>query len=84
MDISDGFLDVYAITKKMKALRAVSQHIFHHQVSDQDIGVYHWRGKEIKVESNPRQDVWIDGELGGKTPFIVTAVPRALEIVVPV
>jgi YegS/Rv2252/BmrU family lipid kinase len=83
VDIGDGYLDLYAITKKMKALRAVSQHIFRHQESDQDIGVYHWQGKEIKVESNPRQDVWIDGELGGKTPFTVTAMPQALDIVVP-
>jgi diacylglycerol kinase family enzyme len=83
VDISDGFLDLYAITKRMKPLRAMSQHIFRHQESDEDFGVYHWRGKEIKIESNPRQDVWIDGEMGGKTPFTVTAVPEALEIVVP-
>jgi YegS/Rv2252/BmrU family lipid kinase len=83
VDISDGYLDLYAITKDLKALRAMSQHIFRHQETDQDLGVYHWRGKEITLEANPRQDVWIDGELGGKTPFTVTAMPKALEIVVP-
>ncbi len=83
VDISDGYLDLYAITKDLRALRAVSQHIFRHQETDQDLGVYHWRGKEITLEANPRQDVWIDGELGGRTPFTVTAMPEALEIVVP-
>jgi len=83
VDISDGYLDLYAITKDLKALRAVSKHIFRHQETDQDLGIYHWRGKEISLEANPRQDVWIDGELGGKTPFTVTAMPEALEIVVP-
>jgi YegS/Rv2252/BmrU family lipid kinase len=83
VDISDGYLDLYAITKDLKTLRAMSQHIFRHQETDQDLSVYHWRGKEISLEANPRQDVWIDGELGGKTPFTVTAMPKALEIVVP-
>ena len=81
VDISDGYIDLYAITKSIRPLRAVSQHIFNFQGSD--TGVYHWRAKEISVEADPIQDVWIDGELGGQTPFTVTAVPKALEVVVP-
>ena len=81
VDISDGYLDLYAVKKGMKPLRAVSQHIFNHKGAD--TGVYHWRGKEITIESDPVQDVWIDGELGGQTPFTVNAMPQALEIVVP-
>jgi diacylglycerol kinase family enzyme len=83
VDISDGYLDLYAVTKRMKPLRAVSKHVFHHEGSDEEIGVYHWRGKEITIESDPIQDVWIDGELGGQTPFSLSALPQALEIVVP-
>jgi diacylglycerol kinase (ATP) len=81
VDISDGYLDLYAVTKGVKPLRAVSKHIFHHEGSDS--GVYHWRGKEISLTADPIQDVWIDGELGGQTPFTLTALPEALEIVVP-
>jgi len=81
VDISDGYLDLYAITKGVKPLRALSQYIFNHEGSD--AGVYQWRGKEITLEADPIQDVWIDGELGGKTPFTVTAMHQALEIVVP-
>jgi diacylglycerol kinase family enzyme len=55
--------------------------IYHHDGSD--AGVYHWSGKEITLEVDPVQDVWIDGESGGKTPFTVSAIPQALEIVVP-
>jgi diacylglycerol kinase family enzyme len=65
----------------MKPVRAVSQHLFNQWGAD--TGVYHWRGKEIAIESDPPQDVWIDGELGGQTPFTVSAMPQALEIVVP-
>lgn len=81
VSISDGYLDLYAITKGVQPLRAVSKYIFHHEGSD--AGVYHWRGKEITLEADPVQDVWIDGELDGKTPFKVKALPQALEIVVP-
>lgn len=83
VDISDGILDLYAIAKKMKPLQAISQYIFRHQETDQDIGVYHWQGKKIYLEAFPKQDVWIDGELWGKTPFTITAIPQALEVVVP-
>ena len=81
VSISDGYLDLYAITKGVKPLRAISKHIFHHEGSD--AGVYHWRGKEISLEADPIQSVWIDGEFGGKTPFTVSAMPQALEMVVP-
>jgi YegS/Rv2252/BmrU family lipid kinase len=81
VSISDGYLDLYAVTKGVQPLRAVSKHIFHHGGSD--VGVYYWRGKEITLEADPVQDVWIDGEFGGKTPFTVTVLPEALEIVVP-
>jgi YegS/Rv2252/BmrU family lipid kinase len=81
VDISDGYLDLYVVTKDVKPLRAISKYIFHHQGSD--AGVYHWRGKEISLTADPIQDVWIDGELGGQTPFTLTALPEALEIVVP-
>jgi YegS/Rv2252/BmrU family lipid kinase len=81
VDISDGYLDLYAVTKGVQPLRAISKYIFHHGGSD--AGVYHWRGKQITLNADPIQDVWINGELGGQTPFTVTAMPGALEIVVP-
>ena len=81
VNVSDGFLDLYAVTKGVQPFRAISKHIFHHEGSD--AGVYHWSGKEITLEVDPVQDVWIDGELGGETPFTVSAMPLALEIVVP-
>ncbi len=52
-------------------------------ILDSDAGVYHWRGREISLTADPIQDVWIDGELGSQTPSTLTALPEALEIVVP-
>lgn len=79
--IDDGYLDLFAVTKAVKPLRALSHHLF--RVGESESGVYHWRGKEITLETDPAQDVWIDGEIDGKTPFTTVAVPQALEIVVP-
>lgn len=81
VDIGDGLLDLYVITKGLQPIWAVSEHFFDYKGAD--TGVYHWRAKEISIESDPVQDVWIDGELGGMTPFTVSAMPQALEIVVP-
>ncbi len=81
VDVSDGYLDLFAITKGIQPLRAVSHYLFNQ--GDSPAGVYYWRGKEITLEADPPQDVWIDGELGGKTPFTVVAIPNAIEIVVP-
>jgi len=81
VNISDGHLDIYAVTKGVQPVRAVSHHIFHH--GESQAGVYHWRGKEISLHADPHQEVWIDGELGGQTPFTVTAIPKSLEVVVP-
>lgn len=81
VSVSDGYLDLYAVTKGMQPLRAVAHHLF--KIGDSPAGIYHWRGKQITLEADPPQDVWIDGEVGGKTPFTTTVIPQALEIVVP-
>jgi YegS/Rv2252/BmrU family lipid kinase len=81
VDISDGYLDLFVVTKGLRPLRALSHHMFN--AGDWQGGVYSFRGKEITLETDPAQDVWIDGELDGKTPFTTSAVHEALEIVVP-
>jgi YegS/Rv2252/BmrU family lipid kinase len=81
VSISDGYLDLYAVTKGIQPVRAISHHFLN--IGESEAGIYHWRGKEIRLESDPIQDVFIDGELDGKTPFTTTAIPEALEIVVP-
>jgi diacylglycerol kinase family enzyme len=81
VSINDGYLDLYAVTKGVQPLRAITHHLFN--IGDSPAGIYHWRGKEITLEADTPQDVWIDGEIDGKTPFTTTAIPQAIEIVVP-
>jgi len=81
VDVSDGYLDLFAITKGVKPLRAISRFLFQH--GNADVGVYSWRGKEITIDADTEQDIWVDGELGGKTPLTTTVLAQALEFVVP-
>jgi YegS/Rv2252/BmrU family lipid kinase len=81
VSISDGYLDLFVVTKGIHPLRAVTNHMFH--LGEWQGGVYHYRGKEITLETEPPQDVWLDGDIDGKTPFTTSSMPEALEIVVP-
>ena len=81
VNISDGYLDLYVVTKGIQPVRAITHHLF--KIGESQAGIYHWRGKEITLETDSPQDVWIDGEIGGQTPITTVAIPQALEIVVP-
>jgi diacylglycerol kinase (ATP) len=81
VSISDGYLDLFVVSKGIRPLRAISHHMFNW--GEWQGGVSHFRGREITLETEPVQDVWIDGEIDGKTPFTTSSMPEALEIVVP-
>ena len=82
VDISDGYLDLYAISAEThQPLLSIPKQIL--RTEDSQLKIYHWQGKEISLDAIPSQDVWIDGEIGGETPFSTSIIPQALEIVVP-
>lgn len=82
VDVSDGKLDLIMVTQGVKPLKAISHYIFH--AEDQtETGVYNWQGSEIRIEADPPQAVWIDGEPYGETPITAVSMPRALRVIVP-
>ncbi len=81
IDVSDGLLDVLIMNKNVSSLRAFASYELN--AGTARAHVHHWQGKEIVVEADPPQDVWIDGEAHGQTPFTATVIPQALEVVVP-
>jgi len=81
VDVSDGLLDFYAITKGVKPLRALSQFLYNHE--GRETGLYHWKGSKIQIEADPEQDFWVDGEMGGTTPISISAIPSAIQILSP-
>lgn len=81
VDVSDGLLDLYLVTDGLRSIRNFSRHIL--RVGKAKAGIYHWQGREITLEANPPQSVWIDGEEYGQTPITARVLPKALEVVVP-
>lgn len=45
--------------------------------------VHSCKAREVTVETDPPQDVYIDGEPCGTTPITVTCYPRSLTVLVP-
>jgi diacylglycerol kinase family enzyme len=78
---SDGLLDVLILNKSVKSVRAFASYELNRGWSKAH--VHHWQAREIKVESDSSQAVWIDGEDHGQTPFTADVVPQVISIVVP-
>jgi len=81
IDVTDGLLDVFMIDTSISTLRSATGRFLH--VRTNQAGLHYWQGKEIVMEVEPPQTIWVDGELLGPTPLTITAVPGAVQIVVP-
>ncbi|HRQ41311.1 MAG TPA: diacylglycerol kinase family lipid kinase [Chloroflexota bacterium] len=81
IDVTDGLLDVFMINTSLSTLRSAIGRFL--RLPTEQAGLHYWRGKEIVMEVDPPQTIWVDGELLGKTPLTITAVPAAVKIVVP-
>jgi YegS/Rv2252/BmrU family lipid kinase len=81
VDVSDGLLDVFIVNKNPSSIQTLTSYLL--DVGKAQAGVHHWQGKEIKVEADPPQTSWIDGELFGPTPYSITAIHQGVSIVVP-
>jgi YegS/Rv2252/BmrU family lipid kinase len=81
IDPGDGMLDVLLITRGVRSFGMVALYSL-------DLGfgkahVHHWKAKQVTVEVETPQTVWIDGESHGYTPFTAVVLPQAVQIVAP-
>ena len=82
----DGLLDVVVMRANnfSQSLRAVWDLL---RIAPGTFGeggyVAYARGREVRVETSPVQPVQLDGEPGGETPFNVSVIPGAIQIMVP-
>jgi diacylglycerol kinase (ATP) len=81
INVGDGLLDVFMIDTSISTLRSVTGRFLN--VHTNQAGLHYWRGKEIVMEVDPPQTIWVDGEYLGSTPLTISSVPGALQIVVP-
>ena len=83
----DGLLDVTIVTAQnklhaiMTMLKMLGAAIAKTGVEQQN--VIHGRARRLKVMTNPRQTVVVDGEIIGTNPVEVECIPSGLKVLVP-
>ena len=81
IDVSDGLLDVFIVNSDLKSITSLASYTL--EVGSSRASLHHWQGREIIIDADSPQSIWIDGEFFGPTPQTIAAVPRAIRVVVP-
>lgn len=81
VDPWDGLLDVILISTEANEMVALASYLLN--VGEARKHVTYWQGKQIRIEAEPAQTVWIDGEIYGETPVDIEAVPAAVRVILP-
>lgn len=77
----DGLVDVMIVSKDRHALEQLGHYVLH--IGREKAHGYHFQGKEVTLEADPPQPVWLDGEYFKDTPVTIRVRPHAVKIVVP-
>lgn len=84
IDVSDGLMDLIVLKKWDWSLaRYVYRILSKKNPSDDWELVGHWRGKDIKIEAKPAQNIISDGENLGKVELHAKILPEAVGVLVP-
>jgi YegS/Rv2252/BmrU family lipid kinase len=78
---SDGILDLFVVSRKLLSVVAAEARFL--QLPTWNAGLYCWRGREITIDAQPEQAIWMDGEYHGTSPVTAQVVPGALTVVAP-
>jgi diacylglycerol kinase (ATP) len=79
--VDDGFLDVFMLSRNWTSTNAALNRFLN--LPTETSGSYYWRGSEIRIDVDPDQPVWADGEYTGRTPVAIRVLPAALTVAVP-
>ena len=81
IQVDDGLLDVFVINKKLESMLSLASQSS--PLSANHAEQHSWQGREITIEADPPQPLWLDGEHYGETPVTIKVVPKAIKVVVP-
>ena len=81
IDPTDGLLDIMLLSQDPFTLQALKSFVV--RSGDAQATVHFRQGKRVRIEADPPQGLWIDGEACGTTPADIQIVPAAVEVVVP-
>lgn len=78
--IDDGLLDIFIINNDVQSILGALSHIA--QIENSAIDLQHWQGKSIRIETEPPQEIYGDGETIAftNTPCDINLKPNALHI----
>jgi diacylglycerol kinase family enzyme len=81
IDPTDGLLDIMLLSQDPFTLQALKSFVV--RSGDSQATVHFRQGKRIRIEADPPQGLWIDGEECGTTPADIQIVPAAIEVIMP-
>lgn len=81
IDPTDGVLDVFLIDNTVASIASATDRLMH--LPTEQASLYAWQAKQVTLEVEPAQAVWMDGEHVGQSPVTATIEPGALRVVVP-
>lgn len=81
--VDDGLLDVYILNNDLKTVLGMAGSIAN--IDRSRLSLQHWRCKEVKIDCDPVQGLYGDGEPEplGTTPCYATVLPGAIKVLVP-
>ena len=80
--VDDGLLDCFFVDNRDVTTMAAAAIRFL-DLPKANVTRYHRQCRTIRIETDPDQPVWTDGEYVGRTPVTVDVMPGALAVVAP-
>lgn len=81
----DGLLDILVFESeqitKLKLVGQALEAVFQNRISDPSISYF--RARNVRVESNPRVKMQLDGDVYGESPVDIVVLPKALRLIAP-
>lgn len=81
VDIGDGLLDIFIINNDVQSIVGMLGTMA--QIDHSALNLQHWQGRNIKIDTEPAQDIYGDGETVAftDTPCEIHVHPQAIKIV---
>jgi len=81
VNISDGMLDLFLLSPEAQSPLALATHLL--EGESENSHLHGRKGREITVDCEDPQTVWLDGESAGTTPVRFSVSSGAITVVVP-
>jgi YegS/Rv2252/BmrU family lipid kinase len=80
--IDDGLMDAFILNMNdLDTIAGFSDRVLN--LDTENAKQYLHQGKEMRIDAEPDQAIWADGELIGRTPISLKVLPQALPVIVP-